>query len=220
MDNLKIEGVTTTQGGTFDRVKIDGVCTINGDITAERIDIDGVTTVEGSVYGGNLECNGTATIRGSVEVKEIDAGGVLTIEGTMRARQVNIDGCIRIKGSKVEAERIECDGYLKIDGELNAEIIEAEGYINASEIVGERIVIRSKSSKFLTFLRRFKFDLGTFDFIEATQVDLTKVQAKTVHGHDIVIGKKCDIATIDCSGTLHIDPSAKVETITGDYKLV
>jgi cytoskeletal protein CcmA (bactofilin family) len=220
MNNLIIDGVSTVSGGSYNLVDIDGVCTINGDLKADRIDIDGVTTINGSLGGGDLDVNGTTTIRGGVDVKQIDIDGVCTIEGNLRIQTGSIDGCVSVKGSRAEAEAIHCDGYLKVNGELNAEVVEADGYIDAREIVGERIVIRSRSNKFANFIRRFKINLGTFDFIEATQVDLTNVRAKVVHGKNIVIGKKCNIDTIDCSGTLSIAPSATVKEITGVYSLM
>lgn len=222
MRTLRVEGVQTREAdGTYDQVKIGGVCTVNGDVVGERIDIDGVSTLNGNLGGGRLDCDGVATINGNVQLDAVECDGVTTVGGNLRVKHATIHGVLTVKGAQVEAEKIVCDGVLTVEGELNAEIIEADGYIMAHEIVGERVVIRSHTNRFKRFLIRwFDSKMGSFNFIEATEVDLRKVSAKTVHGHTITIGPKCEIDTVDCSGTLHIDPSATVGTITGNYTLV
>ncbi|MDR3052883.1 MAG: hypothetical protein LBU48_03360 [Coriobacteriales bacterium] len=222
MSNLRVEGVQTLEaGGTYELVKIEGVCTVHGDIVGESIDIDGVSTMNGDLGGGRLDCDGVATINGNVQLDDVECDGVTTIGGNLRAKRVVINGVLTVKGSRVEAEKVLCEGVLTVEGELNAEVIEADGYIMAHEIVGERVVIRSRTNRFKRlFIRWFDSKMGKFNFIEATEVELRKVSAKTVHGHTITIGPKCEIDTVDCSGTLHIDPSATVGTITGNYTLV
>jgi cytoskeletal protein CcmA (bactofilin family) len=219
MNDLLVAGISSSGGGSYGRVKVDGICTVNGDILAEKIDIDGVANIHGSISGGVFDCDGTTTIDGDVDVQELDCDGATTIRGNLRVKYANIDGAVHVKGSQVAADKIECNGYLTVEGELNAEIVEAEGFIKAREIVGERVVIRSSTSRVMKVAQFFKNDLGVFDFIEASEIDLCKVQAKVVNGHNIKIGKKCKIDTLDCSGTLHIDPSATVGTITGNYTL-
>jgi cytoskeletal protein CcmA (bactofilin family) len=220
MNDLRADGISTTSGGTYGTVKIDGISTVNGDLIADKLDIDGIATINGGISGGTLDCDGTTTVKGNVDLQFLDCNGIVSIEGSLRATHALINGSVSVKGPKVEADKIECNGYLSIDGELNAEVVEAEGFIKAREIVGERVIIRSSTSRFLKFAQIFKNDLGCFDFIEATEVDLRKVQAKVVHGHNVVIGPKCEIETIDCTGTLRIDPSASVGTVTGNYTSV
>jgi hypothetical protein len=237
MNDLKLQGVQTSSGGTYDSVKIDGICTVNGDLDGQRIDVDGVTTFNGNLSGGVFDCDGTTTVNGNLALEgmtcdgvvsvngtvalgHMECGGVLTISETLRAQTIGINGVVTVRGSRVEADKVVCRGALNVDGELNAEIVDADGFIKAREIVGERVVIQSHTNGFVTLLRWFKPDAGSFDFIEATEVDLRKVRAKVVHGHTVTLGKNCNIETVDCSGTLHIDPSAKVGTITGDYTLV
>jgi hypothetical protein len=92
-----------------------------------------------------------------------------------------------------------------------------EGAIFADEIVGEKVVIRSKVK---IWTRRVFRDIDRIGLIEATSINLRNVKAARVNGQDIVIGPKCHIDAIDCSGTLHIDSSATVGTVTGEYAKV
>jgi cytoskeletal protein CcmA (bactofilin family) len=199
-----LEGVMTLPGGVFDDLSVNGVITILSDLEARRLDLDGVFTCAGNVRADNLDCDGVATIEGNLRVKTVDIDGVLTLNG-----------------SKVEADRITCDGVLSIRGQVSADIIEADGFLNAYEIVGDRVTIRSfRKSFFLRTWTRIKesFSGNIFskvDLVEATTISLQGVHAKTVSGHDVYIGPACKIDRVDCSGALAIDPDAEVGEIVG-----
>ena len=126
----KVDGVGTIQGGVYGELDINGVCTVEGDLKAESISINGVCT-----------CNG------NVETKKFDCDGVLTINGNLRAGTADIDGVVTVNGNKIEADRIDCDGVLSVEGEISADVIDADGKLNAKEIVGDRIRIKSYWSR-------------------------------------------------------------------------
>jgi len=199
-----IDGVVTFPGGTFDDLKVNGVCTSEGSIEAVSLDIDGVFTAKGDVCAERLDCD-----------------GVTTIEGNLRVKKADIDGVISIHGDKVEADYIVCDGVLTAANQISADVIEADGFINAKEIVGDRIVIKSfrKSTFFSLFLKIKQAlqdpDFSKIDLIEATTIELRGVRAKAVNGQDIIIGPACIIDRVDCSGKLEIDPDARVGEVVG-----
>jgi hypothetical protein len=199
-----IEGVMTLPGGVFDGLSVDGVITILGDLEAKRLDLDGVFTCAGSVKADELDCDGVATIEGDLRVKSADIDGVLTLNG-----------------SKFEADLIKCDGVLSMRGQVSADVIDADGFLNAREIVGDRVTIRSfRKSLFFRMWTQVKeaFSGDTFskvDLIEATTISLKGVRAQTVSGHSIHIGPACRIDRVDCTGTLTIDPDATVGEVVG-----
>ena len=199
-----IDGVVTFPGGKYDELKVSGVCTAEGSIEANSLDVDGVFTAKGDVYADRLDCD-----------------GVTTIEGNLRARKADIDGVTTVNGDKVEADHIICDGVLTAKNQISADVIEADGFINAKEIVGDRIVIKSfrKSTFFNLFLKIKQAlndpDFSKIDLIEATTIELRGVRAKAVNGQDIIIGSACIIDRVDCSGKLTIDPDAQVAEIVG-----
>lgn len=194
----KIEGVGTFSGGVYGDLKIDGVCTINGDLEADSLNVDGVCT-----------CNGNIT------AKKFDCDGVITIAGNLRSGTIDIDGVVKLGGSKVEADRIDCDGVLSINGEISADIIIADGKLNAEEILGDHITIKSYWRRGIRgmFLKGGEKIGGKFSIIgliEGTTVELRGVRAKSVSGQNVYIGKYCEIDKASASGELYIHPTSKV----------
>jgi hypothetical protein len=197
----RVSGVTTIPGGVFEKLKIDGVCTITSKMEGKDLSVDGVFTCEDDVIADSFNC-----------------GGVVTIKGNLRAKELDIDGVATIRGNKLEADTIVCDGVLTSHGEVSADTIEADGFISAKEIVGDRIIIHSRKKNFFYNLFASKFlKYSEVDLIEASFVELRHVRAKKVSGHDVIIGKGCIVACVDCSGTLRIDADAQVKETTGDY---
>ena len=212
----KIEGVGTFQGGVYGNLKIDGVCTIEGDIEAESIDVNGVCT-----------CNG------NVSARIFDCDGVLTIEGNLRAGTIDVDGVVTVNGNKIEADRIACDGVLSVEGEISADVIEADGKLNAEEIVGDRIVIKSYwkrgikglftragdkvgvklSTKAPVIGLAGSMKFSTIGLIEGTVVDIRGVRAKSVSGQNVYIGKNCEIDRVEAGGELEIHKSSVVKEV-------
>ena len=198
----RIDGVVTFPGGKYEELHVSGVCTAEGPIEADSLTIDGVFTAKSDVSVGKLDCD-----------------GVTTIEGNLRAKKADIDGVTTVNGSNVEADHIKCDGVLSAKNQISADLIEAEGFINAKEIVGDRIVIRSfRKSTFFNLYLKIKEtfmgpDFSKIDLIEATTIELRGVRAKEVNGQNIVIGPACIIDRVDCSGALTIDADAKVGEI-------
>jgi hypothetical protein len=142
---------------------------------------------------------------------------VITIEGNMRVGTADIDGVVTVNGDKIEADRIDCDGVLSTEGEISADIIEADGLISAKEIVGDHIKIKSyRNPVVLFFSKRSGTKLPKFsriDLIEGTTVELRGVQAKSVNGHDVNIGKNCEIEKVSASGVLIVHPSSKIAEV-------
>ena len=197
----KVEGVGTIQGGEFDRLEIDGVCTVEGNLKTETLKINGVCSCNGNVEAKNFECD-----------------GVLTINGNLRAGTADVDGVVTVNGDKIEADRIDCDGLLSVDGEISADVIDADGKLNAKEIVGDRIRIKSYWKKgpialLLGIGVKKSMKFSVIDLIEGTTVELRGVRAKSVNGQDVTLGKNCEVERVEASGELAIAPSAIVGEI-------
>jgi len=193
-----VEGIADVRGGDFKELYIEGISNNTGDIKAGKIDIEGIFDCEGSIEVEQLLCEGVSTIKGSVRAKEVIIEGVVTVDGSL------------------ESDKIMCKGVLRVDQEISADLIKARGAVTASEIVGEDILIRNEIKKWLRpFMTKKKI---TVQLIEATTIELHRVLAIAVNGHDIHIGPKCKIERVDCSGSLYLDPTAEVGEITGEYE--
>lgn len=203
MQRTDFDGILSIAGGTFEHLTIDGICNCNGNLIAEQLDVAGILNCDGNLQVGKFDCDGVANVKEN-----------------MRADHIDIDGYLNIgrksSHAKLEASEIHCNGVITVlgSGEINADLIDADGYINASEIVGEKVVIKSQTSILMKWLANRWSKVNT---IEATTIDLTNVTAKVVNGHDISIGEDCVIDKLDCTGRLVIHPSATIKEITGDH---
>lgn len=197
MTDYRMEGIAKINGGEFGIITVDGVGTCTGDLKAESVRINGVFKCQGTLEAGTIKSDGTADF-----------------DSNIRAGKVSVDGILNAKGdSKIEADEIVCNGVIRAE-EISADIIKADGVIHAKEITGDKIFINSCGHlipKF--FMKRFSH----IDLIEATDIELNGVVAKSVNGKDIRIGPNCEIENLDCSGTLTIDKKSIVKNITGDY---
>ena len=192
-----VDGISNFRGGEFGELFIEGICSCSEDITASKINVEGVFNCNGNLNADEFFCEGTAQIKGNIRANEIDVSGIMEIKG------------------RLEADKIICEGVIRVEGEISADLVQARGAIVAREILGDKVVIRSEVR---SFFRRFLHRYERVNFIEATVVELHRVNAKTVNGHDIYIGRKCKIDRIDCSGTLFVDPTAEVTEIVGKYE--
>jgi cytoskeletal protein CcmA (bactofilin family) len=199
MTDYRMEGICKINGGEFGTMTVDGIGTCTGDLKVESICINGVFKCQGAVEAGTLKSDGTADFDSSI-----------------RAGKIHVDGVLNVKGdTKIEAEEVVCNGVIRAE-EICADIVRADGAINAREITGDRIRINSCAPLIARFFMR-KF--SHIDLIEATQVELTGVIAKSVNGKDIRIGPNCEIENLDCNGTLFIDRKSSVKNITGNYTM-
>lgn len=216
------DGCGKMSPGEYGRIRIDGVANCPGDITVtEDIRVDGVMNIKGGMIAkgevridGVLRCDGALTAE-----KLLLVDGVADFYADVRAEKAEIDGAARIHGGRLEADEILCDGALSVDGEISADVINAEGYIQAEQIVGDKVTIGSHPS-FFRKLTGVTLNSSAIKLIEATTVSLRLVKADTVNGRDIEIGEGCEIENLDCSGTLTIHRSARVKNITGDHTRV
>ena len=200
MRDLTIDGMGKIDGGEYGTLKVDGMATCSGNLSAETAIVDGMFTGKGDVAAGTLSCDGMAKIRGNV-----------------KAGKLEVNGMLKLDGGKLEADEVSCDGMIKIRGEISADVIKADGCINAEEITGDSIYVRSHRHFFVPFFRRAG---SCIKLIEATTVELKGVVAESVNGKDVRIGRGCRIDSVDCSGTLMISPWARVGKVTGDYATV
>ncbi|MCL2438867.1 MAG: hypothetical protein FWC99_07355 [Coriobacteriia bacterium] len=203
MQKTDFDGILSIAGGTYEHLSIDGICNSSGNLTAKILEVKGILNCDMNLDAGKFDCDGVANVKGN-----------------MRSDHVEIDGFVNIgrkSGSaKLEATEIHCRGIITVlgSGEISADLIDAEGYINASEIVGEKVVIKSQPSILMKWLAH---KWSKVDTIEATTIDLVSVTAHVVNGHDITIGENCVIDKLDCSGRLVIHPTATIKEITGDH---
>lgn len=200
MKDITIDGKSNFGGGAFGTIIIDGLAQCDGALEAEALRVDGKFKCLGDAKLGLLDCDGSAEFLSSVKAKKV------TIDGLMAVTTP----------AKLEADEVHCDGSISIEGQISADVISIDGLVRAKELVGDRIYIHSHLGKFASLF----FKGSTAELIEATTVELQGIRAQSVNGQDIVIGPECVIDTVDCSGTLSIDPRSTVTNLSGSYTLL
>lgn len=234
MNDMRISGSGSLAAGEYGLVSVSGSAKFTGPVRAERVKISGscrgcgpLTTGEMGVSGsfrcddaleaGSLRVSGSLKCAGAFRGGTVDCAGSMDVGGDVSASVLGVSGTFSVKeGTKIEADEIRCDGSIRVNGQISADKLIARGFVEAREVVGDSVCIRSQLLH--TWLAVFLPKLASqVDLIEATTVELRGVTAGTVNGRDISIGPGCTIERLDCSGTLSIDPTAVVRTITGSY---
>ena len=200
----RIKGVNTLDGGQYDELVLGGVVTANGDLKATSVEIGGVVTLNGRLESKSF----------------IKIGGVVTVNNTLRAKTIDVGGVVTMHGD-VEADQIQIRGVVNAKGQVSADLVESWGVFSAEEVVGDKVIIHcdKQTGKTIGGLFRLgrdnKKNLPKVGTIEATEIDVDGIRCENLNGHNIVIGPRCIVENVDCTGRLAIAPEAQVKNING-----
>ena len=233
--DMKYSGLMTMPGGSYRRVKLEGMITIDGDIECDDIRTEGLFTDNGTVKSTKGKFNGSANIKGSVVSDEVDVNGELKVGGDLSVQDIDVEGRMFVKGSvasehfdlrgelqaggNCDAEVFNCKGTFKIDGTLNAGEVNASLYAaaHAKEIGGEKISIRKGDNKAIGILSSLFTPLIfgkthlTVETIEGDDVHIEHTTAKVVRGDKVSIGDGCEIDLVEYRTDYKRTPGARVK---------
>jgi cytoskeletal protein CcmA (bactofilin family) len=229
LGNLIINGVGSVNGGTFNKVEINGKGTVNSDIECERFNCNGTGTIHGNVktekgkisgaakiHGAvkaeSLNINGSASISEAVHSQKLEVAGNSSIGGSVKSDEMVVNGKAKIAGD-CEAEVFRAEGAFKIDGLLNAETIDIKlfGESKAKEIGGRKIkVAQHRESLFKLIKSLFPLKLEA-ELIEGDDIELEGTSALVVRGKNVKIGKNCEIGLVEYSGEYECSPESLVK---------
>ncbi len=216
--NVRVDGAGVVGGNSFGDVTINGTGTIASGVTAGKVVINGSGSAEGELTAESIAVNGSARLQGPIHVGELTASGAATIVSDLDVRRLRVRGSVDV-GGDIRAVDIDLQGGLKCGGDCEAETliggggVEVSGLLNAGrmdlrlygrcrarEIGGERISV--KASKKVGWLRSLTDTRLTADSIEADDVVLEYTTVKVVRGHNVRLGKGCEIGLVEYTGTL------------------
>lgn len=216
--NLTINGYGAANGGSFQRVRINGKGTINDQIDCVEFDCNGSGTVKGNIKAdkakikgrakmeGKLEADvltvdGTAKMTDDVVTKKLEISGHAAIGGRVKAEEVRVKGILKV-AKDCETEIFKAESQFIIGGLLNAEHIEIQiyGECTAKEIGCQTIKVKQKSSFIGSLLKPFAKTQLEADCIEGENIELENTIAKIVRGNDVRIGPNCQIDVVEYSG--------------------
>jgi cytoskeletal protein CcmA (bactofilin family) len=231
--HLTVNGSAMTSGGTFNKVKIRGDGTINGDLRCEQWKVFGNADVSGNVEAKLVDVFGQANIRGNVQAETMKIFGEVDIRGNAIIKDLNLRGTVHISENLVggaihgygemkidhdcEADSFSVKGVVEIGKTLNAEHIDLYLHVADSriaEIGGKTIrVTKSKVFNILHFFKRLAHDSAKLwvETIEGDEIYLEHTKAKIVRGNQVVIGPGCEIELIEYQTSFQQDEKATVK---------
>ena len=207
-NDLRINGVGSSAGGSFNTVQINGKGEINGDVECNDLQINGLSTINGNITAKTFKVSGKSDIEGDIKSDTVTIDGKIDINGGVTAAQIENRGMLGV-AKEVSSETFHSHGGFKIGGLLNADKIQIIIYApcSAAEIGGEEIDVRTGGS---SGLREF---LGSFfsgwplktalsaETIEGDNIYLENTTAKVVRGSNIKIGPGCQIDVVEYKNT-------------------
>ncbi len=232
--DMKYSGLMTMPGGSYRRVKLEGMITIDGDMECDDIRTEGLFTGNGTVKSTKGKFNGSANVKGSIVSDDVDVNGELKVGGDLSVQDIDVEGRLHVKGN-VASENIDIRGELKAGGNCDAEVFNCKGAFNiggtlnageinaslyaaahAKEIGGEKISIRKGDNKAIGILSSlftpiiFGKTHLTVETIEGDDVSIEHTTAKVVRGDKVTIGDGCQIDLVEYRTDLKKTAGARV----------
>lgn len=236
LGNISISGSGSAGGGEYDSIKISGSGKITGDTVCNEFKCSGSGKVVNSLKVGTGKVSGSAKFEDSLTAEQFSVSGSATIVGPFTVGELKTSGSLKVE-SEVKGESIHVSGSIKIEGDCSAEQFylsggcQIGGLLNADQIdikLGGRCDIQTIGAEAITVkvghLNGALLDLFSSLFsqepylyasaIEGDDIYLENTVAKMVRGRNIVLGRGCDIETVEYSGSLDLGSGAKVKEQT------
>ncbi|MBM7565250.1 hypothetical protein [Paenibacillus sacheonensis] len=216
--DLEIAGIGNAAGGEYYKVKMEGVCKIDGPIDCFEFEASGMTTVGSLRAEQRLKVNGKLTSHGALQAGNAELEGQITVNGPLRADHMSMNGFVRVKGH-CELKQSKARGALIVDGWLTGEQIEMklEGPLQAEGIKAQRLVVQHSGKgnlrKLIESLLPHNWQAqAQARTIEADIVELEETVAQVVRGRTVIIGRGCDIDRVEYVSELIVHPQAQVRS--------
>lgn len=231
--DAQISGSGRISGGMYKNISISGSGQMDGNVDAFDVRISGSAEVHGNLKASSVKASGSAAIRGNMEAGECKFSGSGRVDGYSHMRSLSTSGSF-VGGAGVRAEHVKASGGFKVAGDVEAETFSSsggmtiDGLLNASEVTvkmhgkcyskeigGDRISITEAAPwnviwKLLSSVVPFWKIRMESELIEGTDVFVENTTAQVVRGNHVKIGEGCEIDLVEYTGTLHVDPHAKV----------
>lgn len=234
--SLSVTGTSMASGGVYDKVRIVGEGSIDGDVECAsfkcvgnldmsghlatgQMSVVGTSTFSGNVQAELLKITGTVSVGGDASLKQLRCSGTLETQGSLSGEEIKLRGQLQIKGD-CEADVFRARGVFEVGGLLNAGRMDIKLYetCRAREIGGETILVRRAAllAPFSFFFRPSAFSRLEADVIEGDSIYLEHTKAGIVRGKQVTIGQGCEIGLVEYKDRLeqkkgsHIADSRKL----------
>lgn len=207
METHHYEGIGTISGGSYGELKIEGVYSLQHEITTETLDIEGVFHANAAVNAGSFFCEGVANFH-----------------APLTAKTAKIEGVIHIK-QDFHADNVRLDGVLNAENIFVTEEIIATGVIHAKKLTTDKASLIHDRKKYHGGIKNsiksffsIKNDDGEhskIDILSAREAVLSGYCIRNLIGDNITIEKDCHIENVQAGSRLRIHKSSVVDHIEG-----
>jgi len=211
-NDMHISGSGTIAAGQYGSVHISGSGKINGTIACTELHCSGSAKADGDIFcSESIKCSGSLHCNGKIETGSISCSGAAKISGGIKAGTIKASGAI--KANDMEAERIVISGGCGVPGLMNAEIIEINlgGRCTVGTIGCGKLTVKLGVGCGPFWFGRRRDDLLEVGTIEGDEIELENTTADIVRGKNVIIGKNCNVKTVEYSQNLSVDPSSDVK---------
>lgn len=212
----QINGIGKINGGTFNKVKIDGIGEVSGDITCNAFYCNGKGKVKGHVLSKSFQVQGMCKVMGKLESLKIRFDGTATIEDGIVSEVVEGNGVLSLDAG-CETEVFQVSGKVDIYGLLNADQVKLEllAKCRIRDIGGEQIIVKQGKSKGEIMNKLLSSFVGSpqliAETIEGDHISLEYTKAQVVRGNSITLGPGCEIERVEYKSHLSIDERSRVK---------
>lgn len=190
MGEYRCEGIGSVNGGTYDRLYVEGVFNAKGPIKANQVNGEGVMNFS-ALSAENLTLEGVTKVNGLLEASSCNCEGVLKAGAIMVSGELYSDGVVNtamlkadratlLHNSKKESPR----PFARVRSFFSGRDIQDEKNARIREIEANTLVIEDYSVQKIT-------------------------------GKDIVIGKGCVVDKVIATASLKIHKTAQVKDFIG-----
>ena len=217
-NDLRINGLGSSAGGSYNLVQINGKGDINGDLECNELQINGLGCIHGNAKAETARMAGKSEIDRDLNGQHLIADGMTEIGGSISADHVENRGMLKVT-KDCNSETFKSQGGFTIGGLLNADKIDVEMYVGSSarEIGGQEIEIKAGTAfgikKFLSSLFP-DWHLNhylTAETIEGDSIYVEHSTVKVVRGKDVKIGPGCKIEVVEYKDNYYKDSMSTVK---------
>ena len=190
MGEYRCEGIGNINGGTYDRLHVEGVFSAKGPVKANQISGEGVMKFK------------------TLSAETLTLEGVTKVDGLLEAGTCNSEGVLK-------AGAIMVSGSLYSDGVVNTSMLQADNatLLHNSKKESPRPFARVRSIFSGRDIRDEKN--ARIREIEANKLVIEDYSVQKITGKDVVIGRGCFVDKVIATTKLRIHKTAQVKDFIG-----
>ena len=190
MGEYRCEGIGSINGGTYDRLHVEGVFNAKGPIKANQISGEGVMKFP------------------ALSAETLTLEGVTKVNGLLEAGSCNSEGVLK-------AGAIIVSGDLYSDGIVNTTILQADNATLLHNRKKETVRPFTRVRAFFSGRDVQEEKDARIRDIEANKLHIEDYSVQKITGKDVVIGKGCVVDKVIATASLKIHKSAQVKDFIG-----